>query len=167
MEPRRDGDSKPPFDTLVSAVSDLLKVALRDRQDVFRTVAKVLRDDLQCDLRVFALTFLEVPSSMVDELADGNGKIQIDSLLAKWVELLDERATVEAVLKAVYDADETVPIQKIVETLRSGLLVRSTCSFEVVYIISYAYNFWLQSITVLRSKVCCDGRYPLEYISWG
>ena len=122
-------DSKPPFDTLVNAVANRLKVALGDQQAVHRAVAKVLREDLssQCDLSHFAVNFLRVDPSTVDDLmsaADGNREAQIDSLLSKWVELWEERATLEAVLKAIYDADETLAIQKIVEALESG-----TCKY--------------------------------------
>ena len=167
MAAKKSEDSKPPLDTLVSAVANRLEVALGDQQAVHRAVAKVLREDLssQCDLSHFAVNFLRVDPSTVDSLmsaANGNREAQIDSILSKWVELWGEDATLDAVLKAIYDADETVAVQKIVEAveaLKSGKYARAVQHLSKSHRV--ARIFWFTD-TVLRWG--CPAKYNImEY----
>ena len=120
---------KPPLDQLVNSVSPALlrqPVGVRRKEaqkfSFEPSVAKfraVLKAELGCDLDKFG-TVLGLSTARVCELmsaADGDRGKQIDYLLLAWVELLGEQATVEAVLRALYAADDARAVENVAKEL--------------------------------------------------
>ena len=115
---------KPPFDKLIVRVpSDLLKRELGLRREgkkevlnpTFTKLPSVLSCALRCDVEKLG-DYIGLPPQKVSDVitaADGDREKQIHYLLLAWVELCGEKATVEALLRALYDADDTRTIQEV------------------------------------------------------
>ena len=120
---------KPPFDILIDRVSnDLLKQALgrREGQKVvlntsFFQLPSVLSRALYCGLEKLG-SCIGIKSQRVSDIisaADGDREGQIRYLLLAWVEGCGEEATVEALLRGLYDADDTKAIGDVAEWMNA------------------------------------------------
>ena len=109
---------KPPFDKLVAKVPrDLLQKPLGVQEGTL--TASTVKKELRCDAEKLAIK-LGLQPSRVSELidaAEGDRKQQIGSILLGWVEDAGDRATVEALLRALYDTDETKTLERVVNNL--------------------------------------------------
>lgn len=123
------GKDKRPFDQLVSRIPrDLLgqPVGLRLKEaqkysfnPALEKFRSALKGGPQSNLDEFG-TLLGLSTARVSEVmaaADEDRGKQIDYLLLAWVELLEEKATVEAVLRALYAADDTQVVEHLAKEL--------------------------------------------------
>ena len=122
------GSDKPPFDNLIARVPiGLLKQALGLEQEgqkvvlnpTFIWLLSVLSRALYYGLEKLGAS-IGLESQQVSDVisaADGDREEQIHYLLLAWVERRGEEATVEALLRGLYDADDTKAIEEVVERM--------------------------------------------------
>ena len=77
---------------------------------------------LRCDVEKLG-GYIGLPPQRVSDVisaADGDRERQIHYLLLAWVEVRRRRATVEALLRALYDADETTAIEEVAKGMSTS-----------------------------------------------
>lgn len=123
------GKDKRPFDQLVSRIPrDLLgqQVGLRLKEaqkysfnPALEKFRSALKDGPHSHLDRFG-ALLGLSTARVNEVmaaADEDRGKQMDYLLLAWVELFEKKATVEAVLRALYAADDTQVVEHLAKEL--------------------------------------------------
>lgn len=121
---------KPPFDKLIDRVpSDVRERGLgrqREGQDAvlnptFIQLPSVLSSALYCGIEKLGECIGLSPQQVSDVIsaADRDREGQIRYLLTTWAELRGEKATVEALMKGLYDADDTRTIDEVVEWMNT------------------------------------------------
>lgn len=120
---------KLPFDKLVAkAPKDLLRRRLGAQKEgtlkiVFDAslskIPSTVKQELRCHSEKFGSTLGLQPSRISDLIgaAEGDRRQQIGSILLGWVEDAGDGATVEALLKALYDVDEAKTVERVVDQL--------------------------------------------------
>lgn len=122
---------KPPFDNLIVRVpTELRKQRLGLQQEGQKAVLNptyvelpsLLSRALHCDPEMLGacVGLKSHRVSYIISTADGEKEKQIHNLLLAWVELCGEEATVEALLRRLYDAEHTTTIEEVVEWLNTG-----------------------------------------------
>ena len=122
--------TKPPFENQISGVPKYVlqrKLGLREGQTVVLnpTLTKLpsaLSRVLRCDVEKLG-GYIGLPPQRVSDVisaADGDRESQIHYLLLAWVEVRRRRATVEALLRALYDADETTAIEEVAKGMSTS-----------------------------------------------
>ena len=126
--------SKPPFDQLVASLSPtiikkpvcLLQVGgTSTLDDAAKKLVAVVAGQPDWTPSRFG-SCLGLSDARIGELAacesDGDGKAnQMEGIILAWAENLGEGATVEAVLKSLYDEDESEILEKFTELTVSGM----------------------------------------------
>lgn len=121
---------KPPFDKLIDRVPS----GLRERglglqgegqsvvlNPTFIQLPSVLSRALYCGIEKLGSCIGLPPQQVSDVIsaADGDREGQTRFLLTTWAELRREKATVEALMKGLYDADDTRTIEEVVQWMKT------------------------------------------------
>ena len=119
---------KQPFDRLISPIpKDLLsreigflgEGQLIVQNDTLSRLPPLLLSALPCSLVEFGETLELSPQTTEDAIlfAEGDKLGQINQLLLAWVGQRGEATTVEKLLKALYDADDSKTVEKVAKSI--------------------------------------------------